>query len=474
MDIKEKAPFYEEILRYAQNPAAPFHTPGHRAGRSLGREWLKAKPLLELDLTEITGLDWERRKAEAEEAAAELYRADRSFFLVQGATQGIITALLGSFNPGDSVLVARNCHTAVINGIILADLDPVFVATDFIPSWGLALGPRISSLREALRTHPDAKGLIITNPTYQGIATRLDQYRRLIGDRILLVDEAHGGHLGWCGFPDFDAWREADIWVQGTHKFLGSLTQTGILHLKKGRVNEQLVQRRLELITTTSQSFILLASLDANRRFLASAGKRLYREKLPATQQLKTDLAGIDGVKVLGPPLVGAERLSDPWKIALSLLDLGLTGSAAEKILSAEFHIQPEYADRNQVLFIVTPWQEPRDLVKLKDAVAAVARKYRGKPLNAAGSIGSIPSLAIKPREAVFGPLRPVKLAEAVGRISATVIAPYPPGIPVIVPGEIIRPEEVELIENIIGQGGEVKGLNYFGEIFISRKEEPK
>jgi arginine decarboxylase len=464
-----KAPFLEELESYAKVSWHGFHTPGHRGGISLGKEWLET-PLVRLDLTELSGLDWEKALREARELAAQLYQADYSFFLVQGATQGLLGATLGCFHPGDTVLVARNCHLAVQNGLILAGLNPVYLAVDYLPEWGLPLGLNREVLEEAVREYPDAKGLIVTNPTYQGITGPNAIYREIIGtQRLLIVDEAHGGHLEWSGLAGRDAFRTADLWVHGTHKILGSLTQTGMLFLNAARVSPEAVQRGLELVTTTSPSFILLAALDANRRFLATGGWNLFRERLPRLAELKAKLARFGGWRLLTPQGLrgAADYALDPWKLTLSGRELGLTGYQIEAAFQEQAQVQVEYADINQVTCLIAPWQPEADLLKLEETVGALAsgrqQTFCGPSPKSYGPAPEIPRVSrptLNPRAAYLRPAQEMPLVRAVGRIAAAPVAPYPPGIPLLLPGEVIRPETVARLEAILAQGGVVRGMD--------------
>jgi arginine decarboxylase len=466
---QERAPLFEELQRYSGHPLVPFHTPGHKGGRSLGSEWQQFQSLPGFDLSEISGIDWAGSLERAEALAAEFYRADRSCFLTQGASQGIIGGILGAFSPGDTVLVGRNCHASVIHALVLADLTPVYLEVEFGKDWGQPVGIKTASLVAEIQRHPDFKGLIITNPTYQGVAGKPGFYRELIGDRILFVDEAHGGHLEWSGCgPGFDARLEADLWVQGTHKILGSLTQTGMLHLRKQRIDEARIQRGLEFITTTSPSYLLLASLDSNRRFLAQTGKQLFREKRPAIQEVKEQLDELKGVTILtGERVNDPSKMVDPWKISFSFNQAGISGYEANAILENQYQIQAEYADLDQVTCFISPWQDWDDVERLSQALRHLVKTEGKRPVNQKmeNSIHSIPPRLMKPRAAALAPNRTVVLDQSVGRVSAAAVIPYPPGVPLIAPGELIREEEVHLIKEILRHGGIVRGVNPRGDI---------
>lgn len=466
---RNQAPLFDELLRYSHSPLAPFHTPGHKTGAGLEPEWLQPGIAVGIDLTEISALDWSGALAKAQMLAADFFQAEQSFFLTQGASQGIIGALAGIFTPGDKILVSRNCHLSVIKGVIIAGLNPVFIETEFLPDWGVPGDLKKSALRAKIREHPDYKGLLITNPTYQGIAGRIRDYRELIDDKILLVDEAHGGHLEWSGISGYNAYEYADLWVHGTHKIMGSFTQTGMLHLRSARIAPDRIQKGIDLISTTSPSYVLLASLDSNRRFLAETGRRLFRERLPELIEVRSRIAACDGVRILEGPL-NEDQIIDPWKITLSFSLSGLSGYQAAKILENDFRIQPEYADLNQVTFLIAPWQDWTDLEALYHAVAAISKRKSGKitPVNCLQP--SIPAQVMPVREAAFAPKTLSSLEEAIDRVAANIIAPYPPGVPLLVPGELIGKDEVECIKQTLLAGGIVRGLDSGHKIAVVKE----
>lgn len=474
--VQERAPLFEELQRYSRQALIPFHTPGHKAGLGLEADWMSLGFPADLDLTEIADFHWASAWEEAEGLAAEFFGADRTFFLTQGASQGIIGGLLGAFAPGDTVLVGRNCHRSVIQGIMLAGLNPVYIETDVLPEFNIPVGINIESLKHRIKKYPQCKGLIITNPGYQGVASRLKVFREIMGDRILLVDEAHGGHFPWMGLAGYHAGGDADIWIHGTHKILGSFTQTGLLHLKKGRIDPGLVKTRLALITTTSPSYILLASLDSNRRWLALQGARMFAEKLPEIFELKDRLAQVEGLRILSADgLNGLENKTvDPWKISVHFRPVGFTGYQAEAVLREKYRIQPEYADLSQVTFLVAPWQTKPELHQLERALMEIATEGNIRDARLVPNIpgvfpGPIPQLVMAPRDAGLQPDQLVPLGEAAGRISASIIAAYPPGIPLIAPGELIGPMEVEYIQEVLACKGWVNGVDRYGMVRVIR-----
>jgi arginine decarboxylase len=477
--LQSQAPLFEELLRYGHRPLISIHTTGHKAGLGLPPEWNDLKFPAGLDLTEIPAFDWDNSWEKAERLAAEFFRSDRAFFLTQGASQGNIGGILGVFSPGDKVLVGRNCHQSVIHGLILARLDPIYIETEFLPEFNIATGTNPDSLKQQVERNPDFKGLIITNPSYQGVVNQLKVFREIIGDRILFIDEAHGGHFGWMGFSGYDAHHDADIWVHGNHKIFGSFTQTGMLHIKRRSINQTRVKAGLDLIATTSPSYILLASLDSNRRWLSVEGARLFKEKLPVIQEFKKRLTRLKGIEVLtGAKFKEQDRIVDPWKICIRFQATGKTGYQAETILREKYRIQAEYADSAQVTFLAAPWQVKQDLAKLEFALTELSKSGHcdGDMLNMKNRLdifaenrpSSIPPLMMRPSDAWMGPSTLAPFERAAGRISAAIISHYPPGIPLIAPGELIREDEVQYIRKITGNRERVTGINPDGTIRVT------
>lgn len=477
-DKAMQAPLFDELRRYARQPLAPFHTPGHKAGLGLEPDWQTRGFPTDWDLSEINSFQWAEAWEEAEELAAAFLGADQTFFLTQGASQGVMGGILGAFAPGDKVLVGRNCHGSVIQGMILAGIHPVFVEAEFQPEFNIPVGIRIDSLQCRVREHPDCKGLIVTNPSYQGVTGPVQAFREIIGDRILMVDEAHGGHFQWMGIGGYNASDGADLWVQGTHKIFGSLTQTGMLHVKNGRVDPGRIKAKLALITTTSPSYILLASLDSNRRWLALRGAGLFLEKLPWIRDYKSRLARLEGIRVLSEVLFTGpnHRVVDPWKICVHFQAAGLTGYQADAVLREKYRIGSEYADLVQITFLVAPWQAETEMIQLEKALEEISSNPEGRVLHTHSVISDIspneaPPLIMTPRDAGLGPAELIPLEKAVGRISAAVIAVYPPGIPLVIPGELLRASEIDYIREIAACGGRINGVDPRGMVRVTRQQ---
>ncbi|HBK68104.1 MAG TPA: hypothetical protein DDZ91_05640 [Firmicutes bacterium] len=464
---QKDAPLFENFLHYSRKGMAAFHTPGHRGGRgcedlfrSLGGEFLR------LDLTELKGANLDQDPdfliKKAEELAAEAFGAKQSYFLVNGASIGIMAALLALKGLGKEILIARNCHLSVINGLILSGLKPVFIS----PTWveGLPCLPSLAVVTNALKDYPDAAGVFLTNPGYHGIYGPLGEIAKLCKAKKvpLLLDEAHGGYLKYINNRIEEASTvDADLWVWGTHKMMGSLTQTGMLHLGSGFQNREKLEDALELLSSTSPSYLLLASLDSARRQLYLNGRAMFTRAAELSEIVRQEIINLPGLKLIENCYLPTGYGVDPTKIILSLAPVGWSGIKVEEILRQKYLIQPEYADRDYVYIFVSYAQERKEVCSLIQALTNLATT--AGPDCDRGRIHPPPwnrqPLQLSPSEAVNKPVTYLNLQEVTGKIAAGWVAAYPPGIPLWVPGEQISSAMVEWLISFQRQGGYIRGL---------------
>lgn len=458
MSSQDRAPLFEALLRHIAGNPAQLHIPGHRQGRGLPESFrrLDNGMLFSLDLTELPGLDDLHNPvgplARAQELAATLYGADRSFFLVNGTTVGIGALLLAAVGQGE-VILPRNAHGSFLGGLVLSGADPVFVYPETIPGFGLDCGVPPAAIEQALVKHPGAAAVFALHPNYYGVTGDLaGQARAAQGaDKPLLVDEAHGAHLRFHpGLPG-DAMSEgAAACVQSTHKLGGSLTQTSLLHLKGGLVDAGRVAAALRLLETTSPSYILLASLDLARRQLALQGRELLERTLELAGRLRKRLARIRGLRLLAPEDLPEGKYSlDPTKLVISVRGLGLTGYQVRDLLADRYRVYIEMADASHVVAFVTIGAAGRDCSMLGDALADLAVREKGLPGAPLPEAPGTCKKLMKPRDAWFSRAGRVTLAEAAGRICAETVAVYPPGIPAVYPGEEITPEIINYLTTV-------------------------
>ncbi|OAT86120.1 aminotransferase class I/II-fold pyridoxal phosphate-dependent enzyme [Desulfotomaculum copahuensis] len=470
---QEQLPLLAALVRHCRTNPARLHVPAHRQGRAVPAALtdLAEKNIFRFDLTELPGLDDLHHPqgaiAAAQQLAAALYGAGRTFFLVNGTTCGLQALLLALCRPGEEILLPRNVHRSVLGGLVLSGARPVYLPPVVIKDFGLAAGVREDTLAAALARHPRARGYLAVYPTYYGLAPDLTGPAAVLHrlDKPLLVDEAHGAHLPFHpALPPPALAQGADASVQSVHKLGGSLTQSSWLHLGGARPDPARVAAALRLLQTSSPSYILLASLDAARRQLALDGRRLLERALTLARDLRRELARIPGLAVLDEEhLAGAGAAAarlDPTRVVISVHGLGLTGYQAARLLAEKHRVMVEMADYRHLVAVTglgTTAEDCRALVRAlreisrRDAAADRSRSVCPGPPDA-------PPVRLTPRQAWFAPARPVPLEQAAGLVAAETVAVYPPGIPALCPGEEITPEIIEYLSIVRRHGLPVQG----------------
>lgn len=394
--------------------------------------------------------------AEAQALAAAAFGADATHFLVNGSTVGLHAMIMAACAPGEAIALARSSHLSALGGIVLAGARPVFLGTGHDPDWQLPADPTPSELQAAF-TDPAVRAVLVTRPDYFGRATDLAALARVCreADRLLLVDEAHGAHLGLDPrLPDGALALGADAVVQSTHKLLSAMTQASMLHLKGDRLDARHVRKLLRLLQTTSPSFVLLASLDVARAQRQQEGPRLWREVLDMVAEARGRLTAA-GLRCLGPahgPVAGW----DPAKLVVDLAGTGHDGHAVADLLH-ERRIQVELATPRYVGALVTPGNTRADLDRLVTALVEAVRRP-ASPQAGLPNLPAPPELAMLPRDAFFGRSRTVRLQDAVGEVASELVCPYPPGIPALVPGERITCEVLEYLNALRALGASFVG----------------
>lgn len=471
-----ETPLLTAMLNYVKDGVLPFHTPGHKQGKgmheSLGR--IIGKDALALDLALMSELDDLHEphgciKA-AQDLAADLYEADHSFFVVNGTTGGIYAMILAIAGPGDKVIVPRNAHRSIIGGIILSGATPVFMHPEVDDDLGIAMGVKPETVEAAVRRHPDAKGVLIINPTYYGVATDLKKIVDIVHENGMaaVVDEAHGPHLKFSDrlpIPALDA--GADICAQSTHKIIGAMTQCSMVHCREGRVNVPRLKAMLQLVQSTSPNYILMASLDVARMQMAAEGSELIERAIDLANWVRKEINTIPGLYCLGEDKIGSPGVYsiDPTKVTVTVKGLGITGAEAERIIRHEYKIQAELSDMYNLLFLITLGDtevEARALVEaLRDMAEKHARDWDFSALDSARMdipYPAMPEGVISPREALFGNTCLVPFDSAAGHICAEIVTFYPPGIPLLCPGERITPEVIDYCRHLQKAGLHISG----------------
>lgn len=458
-------PIYNMLRKYAGQKPLPFHMPGHVMGRGLAGFFKCAG---RMDITEIPGSDSLHDPdgviKEAQALAARAFGAKNTYFSVNGSTAGIHAMIRAAVRPGGKIIINRDAHTSVINAISLLGAEPVCLLPKYDEENHIALGCKAGDVKDALSGHPDAQAVLITRPNYYGVATDMKEMAEAARSRGIpfMVDEAHGAHYAFSRlFPKPALRLGADACVQSLHKTLPAMTQTALVHESPSSLlGEGRLFRYMSMIQTTSPSYVLMASIDIARELMEKRGADLYDALYRRIRDFDRELLGIPGVKRVVPEGPGVEN--DFSRIVLSFEQCGFTGFEAERLLREWFGIVAEMADYYHVVLIATPFHADEDFVALIDAIRSVTRQGSGKfaaRLSFVRAPESLPERAMSPGAASQMPYEYVPLEKAGGRISASTITPYPPGIPLVYPGEVISPELVRYLAEIRGSGGRIHGI---------------
>lgn len=458
--MNEKAPLFSGVVAYAKQRVLPFHTPGHKLHSDLFLEikevfgdlfcYDASDEVHSIDL----GHDFDTALEKAEDLAAKTFGAKRTFFLTHGTTLGLQSMLL---TLAGTVLIPRFSHQAIYSGLTLSHAKPHYLPLKWDETWQIPLSPSVEEFSQVLATEkPEA--LVVTHPNYYGNVTDL---RALVTQAkphgvMVLVDEAHGAHFSFSkDLPPSAMECGACICAQSTHKTLGSLTGSSMLHVGNPALLPKVTQA-VNLLKSTSPSLILLAVLDEVRAVLARQGETYLARLMDLTQSTRRSLGQIKGLTLL--PL---SRQGDPTKLVLSFKELGLTGFALEDILRKEYTIQVEFSDYNYVLCLLTIGDTKDTVDRLLFALEDLAFRYRDeKPVHKTfPSYPPLPTMRYLPRESFYLPAELVPLSESRSRVSFGTLTPYPPGVPLVVPGEIISKEVLDYVQEGQKAGISLRGL---------------
>lgn len=475
MRSQHELPLVAALYACGQRPHAAFYTPGHKRGQGASEPLaaLLGKSVFQADLPELPDLDNlfapEGVIQQAQELAAAAFGAERSWFLANGSTCGIEAAILATCQPGEKIILPRNAHQSAIAALILSGAVPIFVTPEYDPRWDLAYSITPHAVAQALEHHPDAKAVMMVYPTYYGVAGDVQAIATLTHQHHipLLVDEAHGPHFAFHPDLPISALEAgADLVVQSTHKVLGAMTQAAMLHMQGDRLQPDRICRALQLVQSSSPSYVLLASLDAARHQMALYGHDLMTQTLGLADIARTQLRQIPGLVVLDDTLAGATpgfAALDHTRLTVDVTGLGLTGFAADDLLHHQLGVTAELPTLRHLTFIISLGNTSDDILRLVRSFQTLAHIQ--------ASSTSHPSLPVpippppppkppclSPRDAFFGSRETVAIAQAIGRISAEWICPYPPGIPVLIPGEVVTPEAIAYLQTIGTAGGLITG----------------
>ena len=462
--------------------------PGHKLAKGMPQEL--AQDVLQLDVTEVEGTDNlhypEGIIKEAEELAAKAFGADKTFFLVNGSTCGIQAAIISVCARGQKIIVGRDCHKSVAAGLILSGADPVFVYPEYNCEFGITEAISAKTIEKSLREHPDATAVLITRPNYYGICGDIEEISSVVHahNKLLIVDEAHGAHLAFNQkLPPSALQHGADICIQSAHKTLPAVTQSAYLHIKGSRIDIDRLKFNLTMLQTSSPSYIIMSYLDIARELMVLEGAKRLDVLLNDIDWFKHQIENYPVYKVLSNQDLCTKAVNDPTRLVINIGKLGINGYCAEKLLRENFKTQVEMADYENLVFITTIADTHETFCKLLEAMSGLAEtifeespKFKNINLqNISKSLAAYPyeflqnegficnklSVGKLPYEAYASPKEEVSLEESIGRTCAEIITPYPPGIPVLYPGEIIGQHQIQYISSVIKVGGKVNGIGY-------------
>jgi arginine/lysine/ornithine decarboxylase len=464
-------PLFSGLVEHARKNPIQFHIPGHKKGMGMHpafREFI-GENALSIDLINIAPLDdLHHPKAmikEAQELAAEAFGADHTFFSVQGTSGAIMAMIMATCKPGDKIIVPRNVHKSVMAAIVFAGAVPVFIHPAMDERLGISHGITVKAVQKALQTHPDAAALLVINPTYFGIAGDLREIVRTAHKYGIpvLVDEAHGVHIHFHEDLPISAMQAgADMAATSVHKLGGSLTQTSILNVREGLVDVDRVKTVMSMLTTTSTSYILLASLDMARQHLALNGRAMMERAIRLADKAREMINEIPRIYCVGREILGkpATFAMDPTKLLIHVRDLGITGWEVENWLRDKYNIEVELSDLYNVLCLVTPGDTEESIQTLVNALRELSVEFAHVQAEEKPAIvlPKIPVLSMTPRDAFYAETESIPLAEAEGRVITEFIMVYPPGIPIFLPGEVITEDNIAYIQENIRAGLPVQG----------------
>ncbi|MGD1907748.1 MAG: aminotransferase class I/II-fold pyridoxal phosphate-dependent enzyme [Leptolyngbyaceae cyanobacterium] len=476
-----QTPLLSALANAARSQHIALHTPGHKSGRGASPALIDLVGLaaLKADLPEIPGLDNlfapEGPIRTAQALAADAFGAEKTWFLANGSTSGIEAAILATCGPGDRVLIPRNVHQSVLSGLVLSGAVPIYLNPTYSADWDLALGVTSEAIEAALVAFPQIKAVVVVSPTYEGICSDIAAIAAVVHryDAVLLVDEAHGPHLHFHpDLPEDAIAAGTDLAVQSTHKVLSAFTQAAMVHVQGKRINRDRLRRALAMTQSSSPNYLLLASLDAARQQMATGGKALLSQTLDWVMELRARHSTLTPIRTLEPDDIAVKGAANPKQFSLDLTrftvdvaPLGITGFTADEYLhqlgvtvelptlthlTSIFTLGNTAADGEQLLAAL------RTLVEQAYTLESFCHKRMARLKQPFPRLSQPP---MTPREAFFAPQGTVPTSSAEDYLRPVALCPYPPGIPVVLPGEVITAEAISHLQAVHQAGGVITGI---------------
>lgn len=462
-----RAPIYEALERFREMRVVPFDVPGHKHGK--GNPELTAflgEKCVGVDVNSMKPLDNLCHPVsvirDAELLAADAFGAKHAFLMVGGTTSSVQSMVLSCCKHGDKIILPRNVHRSVINSLVLCGAIPVYVNPDVDRRLGISLGMSREHVRKAIAEHPDAVAVLVNNPTYYGICSDLRAIVKMAHDAgmLCLADEAHGTHFYFGENMPVSAMRAgADMAAVSMHKSGGSLTQSSLLLIGEN-VNERHVRQIINLTQTTSGSYLLMSSLDISRRNLALRGKEVFRKVIEMAEYAREEINAVGGYYAYGRELINGDSIFDfdPTKLSVHTRDIGLAGIEVYDILRDEYDIQIEFGDIGNILAYLSIGDRMQELERLVSALAEIKRRYKKDPDGLLSQEYIDPEVVCSPQEAFYSQKKSIPINESSGFVCSEFVMCYPPGIPILAPGERITKDIIDYIQYAKAKGCSMTG----------------
>ena len=464
---QSRAPIYEALEEFRQMRVVPFDVPGHKRGRGNPEltEFL-GQQCIGVDVNSMKPLDNLCHPVsvirEAEILAAEAFGAENAFLMVGGTTSAVQSMVLTACKRGDEIILPRNVHRSVINALVLNGAIPVYVNPEVDKRLGIALGMKREQVANAIKEHPNAVAVLVNNPTYYGICSDLKAIVKMAHDAgmLCLADEAHGTHFYFGeNLPISAMAAGADMAAVSMHKSGGSLTQSSLLLTGKN-VTPGYVRQIINLTQTTSGSYLLMSSLDISRRNLALRGKKIFKQVQDLAEYAREEINAIGDYDAFGKELIDGDAVFDfdPTKLSVHTLDVGLAGIQVYDLLRDEYDIQIEFGDLGNILAYLSIGDRVQEVERLVSALAEIRRRFKGDPSGLMTQEYIEPIVVASPQEAFYAPKKSLPIMETEGFICSEFVMCYPPGIPILAPGEKITSDILKYISYAHEKGCQMTG----------------
>lgn len=471
MSDQSRAPLYEALERFRKQRVVPFDVPGHKRGRGNPElVQLLGEKCVGLDVNSMKPLDDLCHPSsvirDAEALAAEAFGAANAFFMVGGTTSAVQSMIFSVCKEGDKIIMPRNVHKSAINALVMCGAIPVYVNPEVDKKLGISLGMEPTKLEQAVKDNPDAVAVLVNNPTYYGICSDMRSIVKIAHEHNMkvLADEAHGTHFSFNDNLPISAMAAgADMSAVSMHKSGGSLTQSSLL-LLNDTVNVDHVRQIINLTQTTSASYLLMSSLDISRRNLAQHGKSSFDRVMHMANYAREEINGLGDWYAFGREIINGTSVYDfdVTKLAVYTRDLGLAGIEVYDILRDEYGIQIEFGDISNILAYLSIGDRLQDIERLVGALDDIKRLFKRDKRGMLSAEYISPKVAVPPRKAFYSEKVSLPLSEAEGKICTEFVMCYPPGIPILAPGELVTKEIIEYVEYAKEKGCNLQGTEDF------------